>query len=255
VNAWGLFDLAVLTRGGGSLEDLVAFNDEALVRAVAASRIPVLAAIGHSTDLSLVEMAADLKAITPTAAAELLWPLDSDRLAGLERARANLVRAARENLRLRREGLSDLQTRLANIRERILAEAQTVDALTLRLGFAAKALIGRVRDRLEALKRVLGTLSPELELERRRGRLDELYRRLVAAGDQALALKRLAASQAAARLELVSPKRVLERGYAIVTGPGGRILTRASVAAVGQEVRLTLAEGALAAEVTKIFDG
>jgi exodeoxyribonuclease VII large subunit len=255
VNRWGLFDLAVLTRGGGSLEDLWAFNEEVLVRAVAASRIPVMAAIGHSTDLSLVEMAADLRAITPTAAAESLWPSDSERLERLSLAKAALIRAAREALRGRREDLASATSRLAAFKSSIMALAQTADSLALRLRLAAKGALERGQARLGWLARALRLQSPALEAERRRARLKELSERLHASARQALALKKAAAGEAAARLALVSPKRVLARGYAIVTGPDGRVVSRASAAAVGQPLRLTLAEGALAAEVTGILDG
>jgi exodeoxyribonuclease VII large subunit len=300
VNASGNYDLIVLTRGGGSLEDLWAFNEEILARAVAASRIPVLAAIGHSTDLSLAEMAADLKAITPTAAAETIWPLDSVRLERVERCRAELVKSARLNLKSRAESLASATDRLGRFRVAIMGAAQNLDTLTMRLEAAAGAVAIRGRARLESLERDLKLRSPSLELLRRAQRLAELRGRLKASADRRLAElaselrraaerlgppsrlalsvferrgkllslsaklegaareqvdgKRRAAAEASAKLSLVSPKRILSRGYAMVAGPDGRVMTRAAQAAVGQDVTLTMADGRILASVKRILD-
>jgi exodeoxyribonuclease VII large subunit len=231
-----------------------AYNEEILVRAVAASRTPVLAAVGHSTDLSLVEMAADLKAITPTAAAEAIWPLDSERLERLARARAALFKALRERLRELFETLSTARGRLERLRLALMDAAQTLDGLVARLRAAARTRLGQARTRLDSLGRDLRLLSPALELQRRGRRLDELEGRLTGAAKRRLAAGKSDLERAAERLALVSPKRILSRGYALISSPDGRVITRASQAAPGQEIRVILAEGALAAEVTGVFD-
>ena len=300
VNQGGGYDLIVLTRGGGSLEDMWAFNEEILVRAVASSRTPVLAAIGHSTDISLAAMAADLKAITPTAAAEAIWPLDSDRLERLARCRASLARSKKEILSSRLEKLASLSSGLARFKIALMGAVQTMDSLSMRLESAASLALYQKRGRLEALTRDLLLRSPALELQRRKARLSELEERLKAAclrrlkelssslasaaerlgppsrlereirerrallegaskrlagaAERTLSEKSQALAQAQARLGLVSPKRILSRGYAMVTGPDGRVLTKASQASVGQSVILTMADGRLSASITSILD-
>ncbi|MDR1044865.1 MAG: exodeoxyribonuclease VII large subunit [Candidatus Adiutrix sp.] len=227
LNVWGGFDLIVLTRGGGSLSDLWAFNEEAVVRAVAASRTPTLAAVGHSTDLSLAELAADRRAITPTAAAELVY---RDQAAFLEHLAENenrLSRLMHEALIRRRERLADLGRRQAR---------GLID------------LYGRRREALTDLGRRLGRFEDRLGLAGQR--LDDLGRRL----DQAL-VRRLDGWERrleilSARLKLLSPHSVLKRGYALVSRDGDeRPLTRAGELRIGDRVAVRLADGRFTAKV------
>ena len=213
-------DVILLVRGGGSIEDLWAFNDEQLARAIAASPVPVISGVGHESDVTIADFVADLRAPTPTAAAELVSAPRAQWLAGLDALAERLARAPRR---------------------RLDAEAQRIDWLAARLGRPAGAVTAE-RARLERdAERLRHALA--LRLERQRGQLERLAERLPAA----LARQREAAHERLRRAELrlaaLDPRRVLERGYAWLESADGRPLTRAAQAAPGQSVAATLADG------------
>jgi len=275
LNAWGGFDLIVLTRGGGSLSDLWAFNEEETVRAVAASRTPILAAIGHSTDLSLTELAADQRAITPTAAAEavfrdegaireLLAEIES-RLAaglwrGLERETRRLDQAAalaRERLARRlsheHQVLGHYYLRLSRFEDRLGLIGQRVDELERRLSLSAGSILEHSRRRLLAGEASLRLLSPKTLVAERGRELETYASQLGRAAGRVLADKGQRLGAALARLTALSPQSVLDRGYALVSRkPGGPALRRAADLGPGDKVSVRLAEGAFTADVEEI---
>src|SRR5690348_1514487 len=244
-------DVLLLTRGGGSLEDLMAFSDEAVARAVHASAIPVVSAVGHEIDFSIADFVADLRAATPSAAAELLVP---------------------DAVALRRH-LGQLAQRLQLLEQRRLqAQTQRVDHLFARLqAQRPQARLGRDRERLEQLHRRLQAALRE-QVRSRAIRLDRLHARLLAQHPRQhlqLLQRRLAERerslrqcmghrlerahltlrQSARALQAVSPLATLERGYAIVFDSEGRVLRAAKDAPEGTVVRARLAEGELTARV------
>ncbi|MDR2153430.1 MAG: exodeoxyribonuclease VII large subunit [Burkholderiaceae bacterium] len=213
-------DLILLVRGGGSIEDLWAFNDERLARTIAASPVPVISGIGHETDFTIADFVADVRAPTPTAAAELASAAREQWLAGLD---ALAERAARALCR------------------RLDAEGQRLDQLAGRLGRPSSAVTAeraRLARRAERLRHVA-----LLRLERERARLDRLAERLPAG----LARRRDAAHERLRRAEAhfaaLDPRRVLERGYAWLQNTDGQPLTRAARALPDQAVVATLADG------------
>lgn len=213
-------DALLLVRGGGSLEDLWAFNDERVVRAVAASALPVVCGVGHETDLTLCDLAADLRAPTPTAAAELAAP---SRAASLE-------------------ALAALQAALQRRFERRLdAAAQRLDRLAMRLARPADAL-ARQRRQLAVLTQRWGQVLPRrVQLQAQRlANLDERRRRAAPALLLAHA-RRLDALQA--RLAALDPRRVLARGYAWLDDGAGRALSSVAQLAPGAQVHAVLADG------------
>ncbi len=272
LNVWGGFDLIVLTRGGGSLSDLWAFNEEAVVRAVAASRIPTLAAIGHSTDLSLAELAADQRAITPTAAAEAVFRDQGQLAAHLERLENGLIKGAVGNLNERmrklealkrhlsrglsykyasnRDNMEGLINRLRRFEDRLGLAGQNLDDLTRRLAAAAGNLTESCRRRLDALLDNFRLLSPAGLLASRRkdwaGLTGGLQRAMSArVNDEARGLEFLRV-----RLSALSPEKVLARGYALVTREAdGRLALRAGDQRVGDRLNIRLSQGRLSAEV------
>jgi len=216
----GVADTLILCRGGGSLEDLWAFNDERVVRAVAASPIPVICGVGHETDVSLADLAADLRAPTPTAAAELAAP-------------------ARQACLDMLDGLSQrLGRRIRLVLER---QQQRVDSATLRLMRPADAA-RRQRQGLELLAHRLAAAAHR-PITGQQAALDRLALRL----SRSTAMRRQRASQdldtLAARLHGLDPRRVLARGYAWLAGPSGRVVQRVAQLEPGDELRATMADG------------
>ena len=216
----GEVDTLLLVRGGGSLEDLWAFNDERVVRAIVECAIPVVCGVGHETDVTLADLAADLRAPTSTAAAELAAPATRSCLETL----AVLQRAATQ----RAHALLDTQ-------------AQRLDGLTLRLARPAEGVRAR-RQQLALLGQRLATSGTRL-VERRSLQLGQLGQRLVRATHVDLRSReqRLAAFEA--RLEALDPQHVLSRGFAWLTDEQGRVLQSVRQLAVGQPLRATLADG------------
>jgi exodeoxyribonuclease VII large subunit len=222
-------DTLLLVRGGGSLEDLWAFNDERVVRAVAGSPLPVVCGVGHETDITLCDLAADVRAPTPTAAAELAAPARDDLLAQLDARRTLLSRSVARVLQ---------------------QQAQRVDMLGLRMGQPGRALWGQA-ERLQGLQRRLQQAVAQQQ-QRQALALPALARRLVraVAVQQQQQQGRIAAMQA--RLQALDPQRVLRRGYAWVQAADGRPVLSVHALQPGQSVRAVWADGSAQAQVQSI---
>jgi exodeoxyribonuclease VII large subunit len=222
-------DLLIVARGGGSIEDLWAFNDEAVVRAVAASPLPVISGVGHETDVTLCDFAADLRAPTPTAAAELAVPATADLQADLDTQARALVRASRRMLERHAQRLDQAGARLARPSALLARQQRGLDALAARLARSTHTLCAV-----------------------RAGQLDRLAARLVPAGRQASqrAVQRL--DLAASRLALLDPRRVLDRGYAWVTRPDGRAIASIRDVRAGEALSAQLRDGRLGLAVTDL---
>ena len=225
-------DVLLLVRGGGSLEDLWAFNDERVVRAVAASPIPLICGVGHESDVTLADLAADLRAATPTAAAELAAPARADLLAGLGQLHHRQQR-----------GVQRLLDR----------EAQRLDVLAHRAGKPAARLHGATRH-LDGLERRLRQALVQSATAPRRA-LAPLAQRLRAHGAHALERRRDALQALAARLAAAHPQQVLERGFAWVLDAQGQPLLRAAHLQPGQAIRAVFADGRADAQVLAVHAG
>ncbi len=226
-------DVLILARGGGSPQDLWAFNDERVVRAVAASPIPVVTGVGHETDVTLVDFAADVRAPTPSAAAELVVPSRQEAAAGLAALRGRLATSAERTLGAGRSALAVERRALARVHPAtvLAGERQRTAELLDRAGRAVERRLAAERDRL-------GRAADRLPL--------------VTEGRLAGARAELAA--AAAGLAALSPYATLERGYAIVRTADGRVLVDAAATAAGERLDVRLARGALDATVTNVRD-
>ena len=222
-------DTLIVCRGGGSLEDLWAFNDERVVRAIAASAVPVICGVGHETDVTLADLAADLRAPTPTAAAELAAPLRDgclDQLAGL---------AQSMSARLHRV-LDDHAQWLDRAAMRLLRPSQGVHQQGRRLALLAQRLRGAVHRPIEQR----GAELPRLEGHLRR------------AAALLLELQRQRASGLAGRLQALDPAQVLQRGYAWVTDESGRAVVSVRRMQIGARLQAVLADGTAAVTVTDL---
>jgi len=256
-DARGECDLLVLTRGGGSLEDLMAFNDEALVRAIHACRTPLVSAIGHEIDVTLADFAADRRAPTPSAAAELASPDARPLRQRLDDSARRLQGMLLRQLRQHRHQCESLSARLrrSHPARRLQQRQQRLDELEQRLIRRQKRELQTRRNELARSIQRLRIQSPQRRIADRRRRLDQARSHLHRALDHQLA--RLASRWTAVtrQLDTVSPLATLGRGYAIVNRVAdGKLLTRAADVGVGEEVDVRLAEGHLICEV-KARDG
>jgi exodeoxyribonuclease VII large subunit len=254
-NREGRAQVVVIARGGGSFEELYAFNTEPVARAILASTIPVVTALGHTSDRTVADMVADAECRTPTEAGTRVVPRKADLVAQLSDRRRRLDRETRR---------------------RVLTETERLAERRRRLGQALPALLRRRSDRLERLRAELARLSPNRQVERRQEHLLGLGSRLATAGNRALRdrsaslegrrvharLRRavderlrgaeMALAQRRRRLEALSPDLVLARGYSITLDEGGRLLRSASDTAPDREIQVRLAEGALSAQVREV---
>ena len=253
-----LVDIIIVARGGGSLEDLAGFNDEALARAIAASELPIVSAIGHETDFTIADFVADLRAPTPSAAAELVTAAQhriEDRIAALA---ARVRRAGRFHLMHARQRYARLSAEsvLARLRDDVNRRDQHLDELRLRLDAS-------VHRRLRVHAQRIALLVDRLRREDIAARIAIHNRRLQSA-DQRLRrttvriinTRRTRLDRASAGLEALSPLAVLSRGYALVYASDGKLLRSVADTAAGQTIRARVAHGTLEAEVkqTKIDD-
>ena len=214
-------DLLIVARGGGSLEDLWCFNDERVVRAVAASRLPVISAVGHETDFTLCDFAADVRAGTPSIAAEIAVPV-------------------REELA---ERLEALRRRLASAPMRFYElNAQKVDHLCGRLAAAPRRQVELVGQRLAHLRDQLATL-PRQRVALAEQRFAFLRERLATAPDAALFRARTRLEAAANKLEILNPYATLERGYSLTLAPDGRVVRDAADLKAGDRIVTRFASG------------
>jgi len=251
--ASGRYDVLLLTRGGGSLEDLWAFNDEAVARAIHASTVPVVAAVGHEIDVSIADFVADLRAPTPSAAAELLVP-DAEALdRHLHQLRQRLTVLLQRRLQSQGQRVDHLLARLQAQRPqaRLARDRDRLDHLQRRLLTAFAQARQNERMRLERAHNRLLAQHPGHRLQILRRRLDEQAQRLRQAIGHRLDHDRLVLRHAARALHAVSPLATLERGYAILFDSDGKVLRSARHAADGTELRARLADGELALRVEK----
>jgi exodeoxyribonuclease VII large subunit len=219
-------DTLILARGGGSLEDLWAFNDERVVRAVGASPIALICGVGHETDVTLADFAADLRAPTPTAAAELAAPLRDEALAQLEALALHARRCVRRRLDSEAQRLDQRALQMARPAQVLARRAQQLDTLDAR--------------RRQALRTALRNASEAVP------RLAERLRRALAAAMNQSAWR---LSALAGRLEALDPGRVLARGYAWVTDASGRAVVSAHAVEVGQVLETVWHDGRAQTEV------
>ncbi|BEQ15389.1 exodeoxyribonuclease VII large subunit [Desulfoferula mesophila] len=252
--AWGWPQVIVLTRGGGSPEDLWAFNDEALARAIAACPIPVVSAVGHEIDVSISDLVADLRAPTPSAAAELLVANRDELTRRLRALSGRLARGGARLVRERQGRVRSLARALGDPRRRLSDKRLRVDDLLSRAGHALSGGLHRRARQVGRLRERALSARPERRLALAAGRQRELARRLASAGALGINQRRARVRTLEARLRALGPLAVLGRGFALVSDNEGRLLRRAQDSARGKKIRVRLAQGALRAKVEEIED-
>jgi exodeoxyribonuclease VII large subunit len=246
-------DVIIVARGGGSAEDLAAFNHEGLARTIASSRLPVISAVGHETDFTIVDFVADLRAPTPSAAAELVIRSRQEVEDHAESLRQRLLRAMRYRLLINRQGLTDLAHHGAFLRMRdaINQRQQKLDDLNYRMERGERQLLERHRRRWELAAAAVRHYDVRRMLSAIRKELHGCVGALSTGVRAVLSRKQSRLDQVAGRLEALSPLAILDRGYALVFDGSGRLLKEAAQVEVGDEISARLAKGTVTASVKK----
>jgi exodeoxyribonuclease VII large subunit len=275
-NRHGKVDVIVIARGGGSFEDLFAFNDEGLARVIAASGVPVISAVGHETDFTICDFVADLRAPTPSAAAELVIRSKQELADKSLTLRKRMVQAINYKLLRAHNAISRLAQHavFARMQDAIARRQQRVDDLIFRLAQAQSRILRNIARRVEKYEAQLrhhdlrvraGAMRGQVEsraaelssalaqlLLGRRTELDRLTVALTRANETVLLRRRTRWERLHGRLQGLSPKAILARGYALVFDPDGRLVRQASQLKSGDQVRTQLAQGEFTARINEV---
>jgi exodeoxyribonuclease VII large subunit len=253
-NRANLFDVVILARGGGSLEDLWPFNEEIVARAIFASDLPIVSAVGHEVDFSIADFVADLRAPTPSAAAELITP-DSDewldKFIGFEMLLEDSISRKLQHLE---QKLQWLRSRLRHPKQKLEQQAQKLDTLELRLNNSLQKIIIAYKNKLDTLVIRQRPLHPQHALSRLKVKVQQTQQRLVSAQHNFITYKQQRFGEAVRMLNTLSPLNTLDRGYALVTHAGTqKPITRSAQISVGDAVNTQVAEGEFLCRVEKVI--
>ena len=246
-------DLIVIARGGGSLEDLAPFNSESLARAIAASELPVVSAVGHETDFTIADFTADLRAATPSAAAELITAAQHRVEEHVEQLVQRLYRGARYAVMQARESFSrmSIDAALTRLRDNLNRRQQRIDELCFRIEAAWRALAQEKTQILQSLASVIQRNDAARRIGFMREQLENLATRLIRAQILLNQNRRAALQSLERQLAILSPLAVLNRGYALVYDEAGALLKSVDGLGIGQLLTTRLARGVVESRVTK----
>lgn len=255
LNGMPRIDVIIVTRGGGSLEDLFPFNDERVARAIAASNIPVVSAVGHEIDFTIADFVADLRAPTPSAAAELVVPNRADLEERVRRLAARLLSSRRIMTTRIRERIAVLRERVKDPRRRIEDFRIAVDEQAIRLSEVFRRTVGRRRERLMHARGLLARTTPSVRIRRDALLVDALRKDMAMNVRNGMERLRTRLRKDSAMLDSLSPLAVLRRGYSIVkTIPDGGIVTDVTSLALGDALSVKVSTGTFDAEVIAISE-
>jgi exodeoxyribonuclease VII large subunit len=252
-NQLGSVEVIIVARGGGSAEDLAAFNNEGLARAVAASAIPLISAVGHETDFTIIDFVADLRAPTPSAAAELVIRSRQDIEDHAAALHDRLTRAMRYRLLMGRQALTELSQHgaFARMMEVIRQRQQKLDDLTHRVELAQRNLLEKSRRHWEIVSAAVRHYDVRLVLTGMRKELESRTTALASVVRNVLLRHRVRSERLETALRSLSPLAILDRGYALVFDSDGKLLKDADAVKIGDEISARLAHGQIEAAVTK----
>lgn len=243
-------DLLLIVRGGGGIEDLWAFNDETVARAIAASGIPTVVGVGHESDVTIADLVADLRAATPTAAAEIATQGWTDASLHLREARGRLIRAMERRVAAWRQRIDEAELRLVHPAVRLARGRDRIALLAGRLDAAMAMNLHRAEQRVQRQAAALRAAAPDIA--GRRSRLLLIRQRLHAAGRRILERRHGQLDQAASALTHLDPQRTLDRGYAIVRDDAGGIVRDAGELTTGVHVAIQFALGRAGARIESV---
>lgn len=249
----GNVEVIIVARGGGSAEDLAPFNNEGLARSVFASSIPVISAVGHETDFTIIDFVADLRAPTPSAAAELVIRSRQDIEDNAAALYDRLTRAMRYRLLMGRQALTELSQHgsFARMMELIRQRQQKLDDLTHRMELAQRNLLEKSRRRWEIVSAAVRHYDVRLVLTGMRKELDSRATALASVMRNVLLQHRVRSERLETALRSLSPLAILDRGYALVFDANGKLLKDAGTVEIGDEISARLAHGQIEAAITK----
>jgi len=246
-------DVIIVARGGGSAEDLAAFNHEGLARVIASSQIPVISAVGHETDFTIIDFVADLRAPTPSAAAELVIRSLLDIEQQSEELHLRLARAIRYRLLMGRHSLAELAQHgaFARMMDLINQRQQKLDDLTYRMEKSERRLLELHRRRWESAAAAVRHYDVRRVLAGIRKELDSHVAAMIAATRNQLLQQRAHLDRVTRQIEALSPLAILDRGYALVFDSSGKLLKDSSAVSPGDEISARLSRGSLTAIVKR----
>jgi exodeoxyribonuclease VII large subunit len=245
-------DVIVVTRGGGSLEDLWPFNEEVVARAIRASPVPVVSAIGHEVDFTISDFAADVRAPTPTGAAELIVKVKADVVETLHITSGRIRRSMERHIEVRRSRLLSAKRALSDPRRVIGERRITLDRLAQRAERVIRDKLRGERAQLQSRESALQRNHPQAQLGGYRDTLAKLEKRLARLTQGVLNQEERRIADLAGRLDAMSPLKVLSRGYSLTFAPNGKLIRKTADVAVGDQVRVRVSEGAFDARVESI---
>lgn len=246
-------DVLVVGRGGGSLEDLQAFNNEQVARTLFDCEIPTISAVGHEVDVVITDFIADIRAATPSAAAELVSPDQQELQLRLNQLSLRLKRQQKQQLFTAKQQLSNLQSRLRHPGQILKEQAQRLDHVELKLNNQIRRIIAQKQIKYQHLEGRLKAQSPEQLLLRREEQLHSLHQRLKQACQSSLKSQQLKLSSLASQLQTVSPLATLERGYSITKDSDKKVIQSASDVVSGQKIEVQLHKGQLHCNVDEVI--
>ncbi|HEX7286337.1 MAG TPA: exodeoxyribonuclease VII large subunit [Candidatus Angelobacter sp.] len=246
-------DVVVVARGGGSLEDLAAFNDEGLARVIAASHLPVISAVGHETDFTICDFVADLRAPTPSAAAELVVESKHQLAEHLAHLRQRLARATRYRLLMARTELTELAQHgaFARIQDLLGRRQQRLDELIFRLAAGFSDSLKRFNRRLEVAGARIRHFDFRRSLAMTRAQLDSGTEALARTMRLHLSQHRAQLNQLSGKLDALSPMKILDRGYALVFDASGNLVKDAARLHPGEQISGRVSRGSFIAEIKR----
>ncbi len=246
-------DVIIVARGGGSAEDLASFNNEGLARVIFGSKIPVISAIGHETDFTIIDFVADLRAPTPSAAAELVIRSRQEIEEQAYALQERLTRAMRYRLLMYRQALTDLAQHgaFARMMELIRQRQQKLDDLSHRMELAERQILEQLRRRWESTSAAVRHYDIRLVLSGMRKEINSRTSALAAVMRNVLLQHKVRSERLQTALESLSPLAILDRGYALIFDSNGKLLKDARTVSVGSPISARLSHGEIEAEVTK----